>query len=67
MMPIKWSILLSLVTSFFCFETPKLIKRQSCHHIEIGQLIYKANQLSGFYMIATLALNDLILKHVEQN
>ena len=27
----------------------KLIKRQSCHHIETSQLIYKANQLTGFY------------------
>ena len=67
MMSITWSILLSSVTSFFCFETSKLIKRQSCHHIEISQLIYKANQLSGFYMIVILAFNDLILNHIEQN
>ena len=33
--------------------------RQSCYHIEISQLICSANQLTGFYMIATLAFNEL--------
>ena len=32
----------------------QLIKRQSCHHI------CSANQLTGFYMMATLAFNELI-------
>ena len=27
--------------------------------IETSQLIYRANQLTGFYMIATLAFNEL--------
>ena len=33
----------------------------SCHHIETSQLICRANQLTGFYMMATLAFNELIL------
>ena len=35
------------------------IKRQSCHHIETSQLICSKNQLTGFYMSATLAPNGL--------
>ena len=35
-------------------QRSELIKRQSCHHIE-------ANQLTRFYMMATLAFNELIL------
>ena len=37
-----------------------LIKRQSCHHIETRQLICSANQLTDFYLMATLAFNELI-------
>ena len=37
----------------------KLIKCQSCHHIETNQLICRANQLGGFFMMATLAFNEL--------
>ena len=37
----------------------KLIKRQNCHHIETSQLICKTNQLTGFYMMATLKFNEL--------
>ena len=37
------------------------IKHQSCHHIETSQLICTANQLTGFYMMPTLAFNELIL------
>ena len=36
-----------------------LIKRQSCHHVETSQLISRANQLAGFYMMVTLAFNEL--------
>ena len=36
------------------------IKRESCHHIESSQLICRASQLIGFYMMATLAFNELI-------
>ena len=32
---------------------------ESCHHIETSQLICKANQLTGFYMMATLPFNEL--------
>ena len=35
------------------------IKCQCCPHVETSQLICKANQLTGFYMRATLALNGL--------
>ena len=42
----------------------KLIKRQSCHHIETIQLICSANQLSGFY-IGTLVFNELINKSIN--
>ena len=35
------------------------MKRQSCHHVETIQLICFANQFTGFYMIATLAFNEL--------
>ena len=37
-----------------------LNKRQSCHHIETSQLICSANQLTVVYMMATLALNELM-------
>ena len=32
---------------------------KGCPHIETSQLICKANQLTGFYMRVTLALNGL--------
>ena len=35
------------------------IKPQSCHHTETSQLICSANQLTGFYMMATSAFNEL--------
>ena len=34
-------------------------KRRSCHHIETSQLICSTNQLIDFYMMATLAFDDL--------
>ena len=36
------------------------IEYQCCPHIETSQLIFCANQLTGFYMRATLAFNVLI-------
>ena len=39
----------------------KPIKCQCCPHVETGQLICPANQLTGFYMSATLAFNGLTL------
>ena len=38
----------------------KFIKRHRCHHIEISQLICRANQLTGFYMTVILAFNVLM-------
>ena len=31
------------------------MKRQSCRHIETSQFICRTDQLTGFYMMATLA------------
>ena len=42
-----------------CIFNP--ITCQCCPHIETSQLICTANQLTGFYMGATLALNGLML------
>ena len=42
------------------------MKRQSCHHIEASQLISRANQLTRFYTMATLAFNDLKLWQKRQ-
>ena len=35
------------------------MKRKSCHHIETSQLIYSADQSTGFYMMVTLTFNEL--------
>ena len=40
--------------------TIQLVKRQSCHHTETSQLICRANQLTGSYMMATSVSNELI-------
>ena len=43
-----------------------LIKGQNYHHIETSQLIYTANQLTGFYMVATLVCwFNLLIKEPE--
>ena len=34
-------------------------KHQSCHHIETSPVICSANQLTSFYMMATLTFNEL--------
>ena len=34
------------------------LKGQSLHHIETSELISSGNQLTGFYMMATLVLNE---------
>ena len=44
-----------LGTIFRC----QFIKRQNCHHIGTSQLICRANQLTSFYMMTTLAFNEL--------
>ena len=41
------------------FFPVSILKRQSCHHMETSQLICSANQLTDFYMMATLKLNEL--------
>ena len=40
-----------------------LFQKQSCHHIETSRFIFSANQLTAFYMIATLAFNELMNTH----
>ena len=35
-----------------------LIKRQSCHHIETSQLVCRADQLTGFFMMATSTFSN---------
>ena len=37
---------------------------QNYHHIETSQLIYFGNQLTGFYMMETLAFNELTENYV---
>ena len=44
----------------FKFIVDQIIKRQSFHHIETSKLTCSANQLTGFYMMTTLAFNELI-------
>ena len=46
-------------------NSDQLIKR--CHHIETSQLISSANQLTGFYMMAALTLNELNTCLSKQN
>ena len=43
-----------------CRSYIKLMKRQSYYHIETCQLICRVNQLTGFYMMVTLAFNEFI-------
>ena len=43
------------------------MKCHFCPHIETSQMIYCANQLTGFYMRATMALNGLIPVHPGDN
>ena len=53
---VKSTVCVTMNTILLC----QLIKRQSCHHIEISQMNCSANQLTGFYMIATLVFNELM-------
>ena len=45
---------------FLMFSLGVFIKRQSCRHIETSQ-IFSADQLDSFYMMVTLAFNELRL------
>ena len=47
------------VIKFRRLKTHSPIKCQCCPHIETSQLICTANQLTGFYIRATMALNGL--------
>ena len=40
------------------FEAEVTFKCQNCHHIETSQQICCANQLTGFYVMTTLAFNE---------
>ena len=53
--------LFKVKTLLDCFSP---IKCQCCPHIETSHLICCADQLPGFYMKATLALNWLITNNV---
>ena len=43
----------------------KHLKCQSYYHRDPSQLICSANQLTGFYMMATLAVNELNVFNAE--
>ena len=58
MIPFTWVFFL-----LFCYT----IKCQCCTHIATSQLIYRANQLTGFYMRATLALYGLNVFHFNDD
>ena len=55
---LKGRNLRKLNTEYFFFRS-ELIKGQSCYHIETSPLICSTNQLTGFYMMVTLAFNEL--------
>ena len=40
-------------------ENAQPTKEESCHHIETGQFICKANQLTSFYIIKSLAFKRI--------
>ena len=48
------------VTYTFCGLLIKLIKGHGCHYIETNLLIFRANQLTSFYMMTTMAFNELM-------
>ena len=54
------SFILLLIFDFNNRNSAEPIKCQCCPHIETSQLICSANQLTTFYMRATLTFNGLI-------
>ena len=48
----------------FCENIVSRYKRRSFHHIETSQLICRVNQSTGFYMIVTLAFNELKIPNI---
>ena len=57
--PIYYWLFFNIMHEKVKMEFHKLIKRQSCHHIETSQFICSANQLTGFSIIANLVFNEL--------
>ena len=55
------------VSSYFDSALNKPLRQpfndQCSHHIKTSQLIWSANQLTGFYMMGTLVVKRLILKN----
>ena len=49
---------LEILIVYIWFEW-HICRGQSSHYIDASQLICRANQLSGFYMMATLEINEL--------
>ena len=45
----------------YCEIGYETIKWQSCYHVEASQMVCPVNQLTGFYMIATLGFNKLLV------
>ena len=47
--------IVNLIVFWGCeYSSEYLIKRQNYHHIETSQLICRANQLTGFYMMGNI-------------
>ena len=46
-------------------DSVQTIKTQNCYHIETVQVIFRANQLTGSYMMTTLVYNWLTLFLME--
>ena len=61
----EMAVILATYHLFECVQFFKPIKCQCCHHIETSRLICCANQLTGFYMKATLALNGLKAAYLD--
>ena len=55
----NWKFFKESVHDLRFIKVSLTLKRQSCHHIETSQLVCRANQLTGFYMVSTLAFNEL--------
>ena len=49
------------------YDSALPIKCRCCPHVETSQLICCANQLTGFYMRATLSFNGLIVGKCLEN
>ena len=45
----------------------ELVNDQNCRQIEAIKLIFSANQLTGFYMMATKVFNELVYLLMHQS